>query len=114
MGVLMPQSSEDKWQEARKSSKEFGVITELLDVADYLYGGDRDVIIKYQTVKMVHVRFKQLCCSHFHGGRVAEITAGTLAMRESAWVSDYGKFMASYTCESCIERAKKELERARA
>ena len=88
---------------------------DLLDIVQYLYGGDRDVIIKYQKCKMVRVRFKQVCCSYFHRNKngCAEIPAGTLAMRESAWISEYGRFGSSYTCVKCIDRAKRELRKMR-
>lgn len=87
----------------------------------WLYGGDRDIVVKYERAKLVRPRFDQMCMGeyHPHGGGVSEkewresatIKAGTLCIVETAWCDQSDRFGSCYTCFDCIRKSEAELKR---
>ena len=76
-----------------------------LDALDYLWGGGDEEIV-CRSVVWVVTRYPHQCMSILHKG-TAVLPAGTRMVLERARVD--GQFGSCYTCESCIEKCKKEL-----
>jgi hypothetical protein len=78
------------------------------DALAYLYGGDCDVEIECHSAAWVVIRYSHECLSVLHKGK-STIPAGSNMILERAKVD--GRFGSSYTCVSCIEAARNELNR---
>jgi hypothetical protein len=76
---------------------------------DYLYGvGTEDVELECRSLGWVRTRYPQKCLSVMHEGKQTQ-PSGARMVAERAKVE--GKFGTCYTCEPCVRKAAKELNR---